>query len=144
MTSNAIRLFAYGSLMKGEPDHGLVAAAEFVGTARTLPAYKLVDLGPFPALIEGGTLAIEGELYLVDAKLRFAMDVKYQCPVLFHRAVATLEDGSTADTYAMREDQVRGKRRLLYGDWRKRFAPRPRPEPSAFVRAARDRWKPIK
>ena len=137
----AIRLFAYGSLMKGEPNHPLVVTAEYAGNSRTLPAFKLVDLGPYAALVAGGTLAVDGEVYLVDAKQRFAIDVKHECPVLFQRVTIALEDGSQAETYVMREDQVRGRRRLVNGDWRKRFAPRPRPEPSAFVRAARDRFK---
>jgi gamma-glutamylcyclotransferase (GGCT)/AIG2-like uncharacterized protein YtfP len=132
--------------MQGERDHALVAAAEFVGVVKTQALYKLVDVGPYPALLTGGTLAVEGELYVVDAKQRFATDVKYECPVLFQRIAVTLEDGTTAEAYAMREDQVRGKRRLFYGDWRKRFQPRPRADSvgGPLVRAARERWKPIK
>jgi gamma-glutamylaminecyclotransferase len=146
MAPGPFRLFAYGSLMQGERDHALVASAEFVGRVTTEPKYKLVDVGPYPALITGGTLAVEGELYVVDAKQRFATDVKYECPVLFHRIAVALEDGTTADAYAMREDQVRGKRRLFYGDWRKRFQPRPRSESvgGPLVRAARERFKPLK
>ena len=139
-----IRLFAYGSLMKGESNHGLVSVAEFAGPAKTKAEYKLVDLGPYPALVPGGTLAVEGELYLIDPKQRFAIDVNHEVPVLFQRVTVPLDDGTTAETYVMREDQVRGRRRLFYGDWRKRFAPRPRAEPSPFVRAAKERFKPLK
>lgn len=143
MSKSPLRLFVYGSLMKGERDHGLVAAAEFTGIAKTAPAYKLVDLGQYPAMIGGGELAVEGELYLIDAKQRFAIDVKHEVPVLFQRVVIVLDDGTSAETYVMREDQVRGRRRLFYGDWRKRFTPRPRADhASAFVRAAKGRFKP--
>ena len=146
MLPGPFRLFAYGSLMKGERDHSLVEGAEFAGAVKTQPLYKLADLGPYPALLIGGTLAVEGELYVVTGKQRFATDVKYQCPVLFHRIPVTLEDGSAAEAYAMNEDQVRGKRRLFYGDWRKRFQPRPRTESvgGPLVKAARERFKPLK
>jgi gamma-glutamylcyclotransferase (GGCT)/AIG2-like uncharacterized protein YtfP len=138
-----IRLFAYGSLMKGEPNHALVSGAEFAGVATTAPAYKLVDLGPYPALVAGGALAVEGEVYVIDPKQRFAIDVKHEVPVLFQRVMIALDDGTSAETYVMREDQVRGRRRLFHGDWRKRFAPRPRADHSgAFVRAAKARFKP--
>jgi gamma-glutamylcyclotransferase (GGCT)/AIG2-like uncharacterized protein YtfP len=121
-----IRLFVYGSLLQGEREHDLLAGAEFLGVARTAPEYTLVDLGPYPALVEKGRISIVGELYLVDRKRRFSIDVKKECPVLFQRIEVRLDDDSRAETYAMRDEQVRGKRRLGDGDWRRRFVPRPR------------------
>ena len=126
--SDLVRLFVYGSFLSGERDHALVRPAQPAGVARTEAAYTLVDLGPYAALIERGSVAVTGEIYLVDRKLRFELDVARQCPILFQRILVRLEDGSTAEAYAMREEQVRGKRRLAHGDWRKRFAPRSVPE----------------
>jgi gamma-glutamylaminecyclotransferase len=124
--SGDIRLFVYGSLLRGERDHGLLEQAEFVGAARTAPSYTLVDLGPYPALVENGRVSVAGELYLIDRKQRFSIDVKKECPVLFQRIEVRLDDGTSAETYAMRDEQVRGKRRLSHGDWRRRFEPKPR------------------
>lgn len=121
-----IRLFVYGSLLRGERDHELLDQAVFVGPAKTAARYTLVDLGPYPALLENGRSSIVGELYVVDRKQRFVLDVKKECPVLFHRIEVELEDGSRAEAYAMRDEQVRGKRRLPRGDWRERFAPKER------------------
>lgn len=121
-----IRLFVYGSLLRGEREHALLDQALFVGAARTAPVYTLVDLGPYPALIENGRVSVVGELYLVDKKQRFSIDVKMECPVLFQRIEIRLDDGATAETYAMRDEQVRGKRRLGRGDWRRRFEPKGR------------------
>ncbi len=126
--SDEIRLFAYGSLLPGERDAALMAQAKLIGPARTKPSYRLVDLGVYPALIEGGAVSVSGELYLIDKKQRFAIDSVKECPVLFQRGVVTLEDGSQAEAYFMKEEQVRGKRRIAHGDWRQRFAPRPRGE----------------
>jgi gamma-glutamylcyclotransferase (GGCT)/AIG2-like uncharacterized protein YtfP len=123
-----IRLFVYGSLMQGEREHDRLAGATFVGPALTMPIYTLVDLGPYPALLENGRVSVAGEVYLVDKKQRFSLDVKMECPVLFQRIEVRLENDSRAETYAMRDDQVRGKRRLAHGDWKRRFAPKPRSE----------------
>lgn len=122
---DALRLFVYGSLLQGERDHGLLGAAVFLGTARTAPAYSLVEIGPYAALVQGGTVSVVGELYRIDRKKRFELDVKKQCPALFQRIRVTLEDGTSAEAYSMSEGQVRGKRRIKHGSWRDRFAPRP-------------------
>ena len=127
--------------MPGERDHALVAGAESLGAARTEPSYTLVDLDAYAALVEGGRVAICGEVYLIDRKRRFQIDVARQYPILFYRVIVRLEGGERAETYAMREEQVRGKRRLPHGDWRKRFAPREVPEhsraPAPFGRRGR-------
>jgi gamma-glutamylcyclotransferase (GGCT)/AIG2-like uncharacterized protein YtfP len=139
--SDEIRLFAYGSLLPGERHQELLAGAKFVASVRTAPQYKLVDLGVYPALIEGGNVSVAGELYLIDKKQRFAMDTVKECPVLFQRVIVTLEDGGLAEAYVMNEDQVRGKRRIASGDWRQRFAPRPRSERGgALVSWAKNRF----
>lgn len=120
-----LRLFVYGTEMAGEREHALLQGADLLGEVRTAPSYTLVDLGPYPALLGRGTASIAGELYLIDRKLRFALDVKREVPVLFHRITVVLGDGTQAEAYAMKDEQVRGKRRLAHGDWRQRFAPRP-------------------
>jgi len=123
-----LRLFVYGTLLAGEREHSLLDGAEFLGRIRTAPAYTLVDLGPFPALVGSGNVSVDGELYLIDRQRRFTIDVKKQWPSLFQRIFVTLADGSQAEAYAMSDEQVRGKRRLKLGSWRERFAPRPRPD----------------
>jgi gamma-glutamylaminecyclotransferase len=126
--SGDIRLFVYGSLLRGERDHALLEGASFVGEARTAPSYTLVDLGPYAALLENGRVSVAGQLYLIDKKQRFAIDVKRECPVLFQRILVRLDDDTTAETYAMHDEQVRGKRRIGHGDWRRRFEPKRRAE----------------
>lgn len=139
--SDEVLLFAYGSLLSGECDHELVKGAISIGPARTRPVYKLIDLGVYPALVAGGDVSVVGELYRIDKKRRFDIDVRKECPVLFHRTTVTLDNGSEAEAYAMHEDQVRGKRRIASGDWRRRFEPRPRIDHAgAFTRWARKRF----
>jgi gamma-glutamylcyclotransferase (GGCT)/AIG2-like uncharacterized protein YtfP len=116
-----LELFDYGSLLAGERDHDLLAGAEFLGAARTKPLYTLVDLGPYPALFAGGNVSVLGELYRIDKKRRFQIDVRKECPVLFQRVKVELEDGRLVEAYAMREEQVRGRRRIKSGSFRDRF-----------------------
>ncbi|HXK19090.1 MAG TPA: gamma-glutamylcyclotransferase family protein [Polyangiaceae bacterium] len=119
-----VRLFVYGLLLQGEREHGLLEGAELLGDARTAPEHTLVDLDFYPVLLVGGQVAVEGELYGISRHLRFKLDVHHQCPALFRRISVRLADGTLAETYAMDEDKVRGKRRLKAGSWRGRFEPR--------------------
>ena len=116
-------MFFYGMLLSGERDHALLRNAELLGPALTEPLYQLVELNVYAALVPDGKVAVHGELYAVDLETRRQIDVSRQVPILFQRAKIRLADGSDAETYLMNTDQVRGKRRLAHGDWRKRFAP---------------------
>ena len=116
-------MFFYGTLLPGERDHAMLANAELLGSALTEPVYQLVELNVYAALVPDGKVAVHGELYSVDLETRRKIDVSRQVPILFQRAKVRLADGSEAETYLMNADQVRGKRRLSHGDWRKRFAP---------------------
>jgi gamma-glutamylcyclotransferase (GGCT)/AIG2-like uncharacterized protein YtfP len=135
------RLFVYGTLLEGQPGHGLLDGAEFVGAASTEPAFELIDLGAYAALVPGGSTSVSGELYSLDREGLARIDRERQVPLLFERARIRLADGSDAEAYVMPADKVRGRRRLRHGDWRKRFAPTvPRPAPSPFVAWARGRF----
>jgi len=134
-------MFFYGTLLPGERDHGLLANAELLGPAQTDALYQLVELNVYAALIPDGKVAVHGELYAVDLETRRQIDVKRQVPILFQRAPIRLADGSEAEAYLMAADQVRGKRRLAHGDWRKRFAPTlERHAPGQLVRWSRSRF----
>jgi gamma-glutamylcyclotransferase (GGCT)/AIG2-like uncharacterized protein YtfP len=119
----------------------LLDGAEFGGAASTEAAFELVDLGAYAALVPGGSTSVEGEVYVTSLETLARIDRERQVPLLFDRARIRLADGSEADAYVMSTDQVRGRRRLRHGDWRRRFAPTvPRPAPSPFVTWARGRF----
>ena len=123
VANRSCRLFIYGTLLPGERDHGLLVDAELIGPAVTEPLFQLVELNVYAVLIPDGKVAVHGELYAVDLETRRRIDVARQVPILFQRATIRLADGNEVETYLMAPDQVRGKRRLAHGDWRKRFAP---------------------
>ena len=140
-TTLPCRLFIYGTLLPGERDHALLGSAQLLGPAVTEPIYQLVELNVYAALIPDGKVAVHGELYAADLETRRRIDVARQVPILFQRTPVRLADGTEVETYAMQPDQVRGKRRLAHGDWRKRFAPTlERGAPGPVVSWARSRF----
>jgi len=119
-TNREIMLFVCDSLMKGEPDHGRLAAARPLGEGKTLPAYDLVDLGTTGALVPGGIAAVTGELYAIEPAALAELDVSRGHPILSQRISIRLSDGRDAQAYTIRPEQSAGRRRVLSGDWRTR------------------------
>jgi gamma-glutamylcyclotransferase (GGCT)/AIG2-like uncharacterized protein YtfP len=112
----------YDTSLAGEPEHALLRDAELVGIAKTQAAFHLVDLGAYGALVPDGSVAVHGEVYLVDHATCIAIDVRREVPILFQRCSVRLDDGSVVESHVLSADQVRGRRRIAAGDWRKRFA----------------------
>jgi gamma-glutamylaminecyclotransferase len=138
--ARSFRLFVYGTLLSGEPDADLLEGATALGAVRTAAQYHLVELGPNAALLEGGMVAVVGELYEVSAPTLARCDLKREHPVLYQRRRVTLEDQSEAYAYFLRNEQAIGRRRLPGGDWKARFAVK-KPEAGPFVRWARERHR---
>lgn len=141
MTTSAreYRLFVYGSLLPGEPNHELIAGAEALGEAATPPEYYLIELNACAALVHGGSLEVRGQLFRIDEETLRRIDRHRQHPVLFRRATIRLANGEMAESYLMSLEQVRGRRRLKVGDWRQRFGALPAVRQSAWSRWARAR-----
>jgi gamma-glutamylcyclotransferase (GGCT)/AIG2-like uncharacterized protein YtfP len=119
------RVFVYGTLLSGEPNHRLLEAARLVGQGRTRPVFTLVDVGPFPALVEGGDVAVVGEVYEVDAATLASLDRLEGHPRYYERRCIELADGSEADTYLRPVAQVAGYEVIESGCWRERQGAKP-------------------
>lgn len=117
---SATRVFVYGTLMRGEPNHGFLANAEFVGPATTAPEYVLVTLGAFPAMVRGGIQPVEGEVYLVGPDALERLDRLEGHPKFYRREQIILEDDSVVDTYLLSARQVAGCPVVNSGSWRRR------------------------
>ena len=139
MASGQRRLFVYGTLLAGESGHGVLEGSESLGAAVTEPAFQLVDLGPYAALVPEGTTSVVGELYRVEMATLLRVDVLREVPILFDRARIRMRDGSEAEAYVMTRDKARGRRTVHGGDWRKRFSDQLRPVDSPFARWSRGR-----
>ena len=74
MMETRARVFVYGTLRAGEPNHYLLDNHDLVTRARTEAAFELVSLGAFPAMIAGGATAVVGEVYEIDPVTLAALD----------------------------------------------------------------------
>jgi gamma-glutamylaminecyclotransferase len=113
-----VLLFVYGTLMRGESAHALLGpTARFVGEAQTEPRFTLLDMGMYPALIEGGTTAVRGELYEIDGALVPGLDQYEDVPELYGRRSLVLA-GYTALAYVLHAKLAKGINPIASGDWR--------------------------
>ena len=119
-----VRLFVYGTLMRGEANHhvlGARAGAQPLAEARTAPRYRLVDLGEYPVLLHGGTVSVRGELYDIEPPALRRLDRFEGHPTLFCRQEVELENGGLAEAYlAGPAVPLAGAVALPQGDWRAR------------------------
>jgi gamma-glutamylaminecyclotransferase len=69
-------LFVYGTLKRGCSNHGQLAGQTFVGSARTVPGFRLYDLGGFPGIAEQAEdrEGVAGEVWSVDAEALRRLD----------------------------------------------------------------------
>ena len=110
------RVFVYGTLLRGEVNHGLLAGAELMGAHRTEPRFTLYRLGAYPGLVAGGGTAVHGEVYRVnDAGLR-ALDQLEDYPRLYDRLLIPTPFGR-AWVYVYR-GRLQDREPIRSGDWR--------------------------
>jgi gamma-glutamylaminecyclotransferase len=113
-----VLLFVYGTLMRGEGAHALLGpSARFIAEARTEPCFTLVNMGEYPALVEGGTTAVRGELYEIDDALLPALDRYEDVPEMYARQ-PVVAGGQHAVAYVLHQRLAQGVSVIASGDWR--------------------------
>jgi gamma-glutamylcyclotransferase (GGCT)/AIG2-like uncharacterized protein YtfP len=111
-------VFVYGTLLRGESAHDLMADAVFVESAQTEARWTLVNLGDHPALADIGKTAVHGEIYLVKSSLLARLD-QYEGDDYTRRAV-TLQTSKPALAYVWNLARFDDTQVIASGDWRKR------------------------
>ena len=92
-----------------------------IARTQTQPLYELIDLGPYPALIEGGETAVSGEVFDVDESLLPLLDEYEDCPELYRRLPVRLCGEWVAQAYVMPRESLKPEFRAIpSGDWRRR------------------------
>lgn len=115
-----IRVFVYGTLLSGEPNHLALEGARLVGHARTTPRFVLHNLGPYPAMVAGGTCAVVGEVYEVSPAILARLDRLEGHPRFYQRTAIALADRAVVETYLLDRAQVAGRPTIASGSWKDR------------------------
>lgn len=129
------RVFVYGTLLRGEVNHHLLAHAEYLGSHCTAACFSLYLLRAYPGAVRGGATAIPGEVYAVDHAGLRRLDRLEDYPALYDRRLLATPYGR-AWIYLFR-GSVRDRPLIPGGDWRS-FAADPDSIRAAGVRRARD------
>lgn len=108
-------VFVYGSLMRGEEYHAPLAGSARLGPHTTAPEWHFWDLDGYPAMTRGGTRAIEGEVFRIDAATLAELDRVEVVPTLYQRATLATPWGE-AFVYVV-GDRPAGARPLPSGRW---------------------------
>lgn len=117
--STSTRVFVYGTLLSGEPNHRLLRGARLIGPARTQPRFTLFDYGPFPALAARGKHAVEGEVYEVDALMLAALDRLEGHPRFYERTSIALDGAGRVEAYLFPKGRLAGRPIIESGCWRR-------------------------
>ena len=118
IVNGTTRVFVYGTLLSGEPNHRVLADADLVGEASTEAVFDLVSLGAFPALVPDGRTAVAGEVYVVNARTLADLDRLEGHPRFYRRRRIRLQDGDEVLAYVLAPDQARGRPAIASGNWR--------------------------
>lgn len=129
------QVFVYGTLLRGEVNHHLLAGAQFLGPHRTLPCFALYLLGAYPGAVRGGHCALVGEIYGVDRAGLRRLDRLEDYPRLYDRRLLPSPYGQ-AWIYLYR-GALRDRPVIPGGDWRA-FAADPDSARAAGVQRVRD------
>ena len=93
-----MRFFICGSALRGQPDHGNLGDAVFLGEAATAPKYRLhsvEDKHPGIYEVQNGGISIAGELYeFTDEQHAHLLASE---PPNLYEAPIELSDGTTAN-----------------------------------------------
>ncbi len=113
-----MKVFVYGTLLSGEGNHRQLRGARMLAVRRTEPRYTLVSLGPYPALLAGGTTSVTGEVYDVDDDLLRALDRFEGVPSVYRRERIHLLGGESVAGYLLARPRAKSYEVISSGDWR--------------------------
>jgi gamma-glutamylaminecyclotransferase len=112
-------LFVYGTLKRGQRNHGFLAGQEFVAEAPTLPRYRLYVCGGSPCLVDDAVrgMAVQGEVWRVDDDALARMDELEEVPTLYTRRAIGLADFAGPVAAYFYNGDVTRCRDCVAGEW---------------------------
>lgn len=117
-------IFVYGTLKRGFYNHDRILGhnegAEFLGSGLTKPTFTMLDMGPYPGVVEGGETAIKGEVYRVDEATLTRLDALEGHPSFYRRTPITLDGGGEQEVEIYLLQSKRNEANIVQtGVWRK-------------------------
>ncbi len=113
------KVFVCGTLRRGGSNHRLLRASRRLGEWVTPKAYRMLDLGAYPGVIDG-TDSIRGEVYAVSPAVLRRLDALEDHPWRYRRR--RLDTPWGAAWIYIHRAPVRRPRRIAGGDWLARRA----------------------
>ena len=115
-----MKIFVYGSLMRGFHNHHILNSSKLIGEATTSAGrFRMINLGSFPALVKGDG-NVKGEVYEVNPATLGRLDRLEGAPSFYHRESINVEVSGqvvAAQAYVLsRADD--GREIVPNGDWR--------------------------
>jgi gamma-glutamylcyclotransferase (GGCT)/AIG2-like uncharacterized protein YtfP len=121
-------VFVYGTLLKGQGNHGLLKNATFLGKGKVIGKWDMYHLGGFPAIVRGNTInPVIGEAYKVSEEELARLDilegyVEGRESNMYNRAMVdiTLDNGEKIDgfVYYMKiKKEGANWKKVRTGDW---------------------------
>lgn len=119
-----MKVFLYGTLMKGERNNHLLKSSKFIKDIKTTPNFTMYSCTHFPAVIEGGNTSIKGELWWVTERDLIDLDRLESHPNFYVRKQIELENGEKVEAYILPIDILNGCigswKENVTGSWRAR------------------------
>jgi len=117
---NAIKIFVYGTLRKGQCRNSILSRCEFIGLG-ILYHFLMYDLGEYPAIIPGNG-KVKGELYIVNKEILKKLDYIEGVPFLFKREKVSIillnSEYYQLEAYAyVYCNEIQKKPLIEHGDW---------------------------
>lgn len=115
--SKEIRLFVYGTLKKGYPNHGAISSAKYLGHG-VLRGFRMIHLGQYPAVFKAhmDTCITHGEVFSVTEDQLKHCDFIEGHPEYYKRSGVIVEGFGLCWTYVQPkpEDNYRA---IMSGQW---------------------------
>lgn len=112
-------VFVYGSLRRGQGNHGLLHRAHFVRETHLRGAFEMVSLGSFPGVFRQpeADRRLAGELYAVDEHTLALLDRLEGHPRFYERQPVELACRQVAWVYILPAESVADRPVVEGGDW---------------------------
>lgn len=114
-------VFVYGTLKRGQRNHGLLEKAEYLGPDQTAGSdWLMTTNGSYPSVSPASSAGVQvhGELYAVDQTTLAAMDRLEAYRELYGREQVRLASGATAWMYTRQANAVQTEWTVDDGNWR--------------------------